>query len=102
MDKDALNKLAYFCDVEKGGTVYSQYILFLDGREVINVYAAKDELDHPIYVGKPFADADTMVQTQGRAFLTADGTRISAVSMQACVYKYMPWLIAAVYVPKVG
>jgi hypothetical protein len=97
---DSLNKLAYFCNEVHNGTSYSKYILFLDGREVLNAFASADEIDHPIYISKPFEDIGTMIKTKGRAQMDPENGHIDGLSMQGCVYKYMGWLLADLYVPK--
>lgn len=100
MDESALNKLAYFCEEEHNGIVYSKYILFLDGRSVMNVFASKDEEGYPIYISKAYEDINTMIPTKGHAYMDNDNGHIDGISMQKCVYGYGANLLAMLYVPQ--
>lgn len=101
MKQDAVNKLAYFCDEEDG---YSRYVLFLDDRAVMYAYASKNDITehYPIYISRPEEGAPR-IKTKGHAFMDENGEdHIDGVSMQQCVYKYMPWLLADIFVPQDG
>lgn len=95
-----MNKLAYFCNEEHNGTTYSKYIFFLEGREVLNAFASADEVDHPIYISKPFEDISTMIKTKGHAQMDPENGHIDGISMQKCIYTYAMFLLADLYVPK--
>lgn len=94
--EDTLNKTAYLGETEDG---YSKYVLYLESREVLYIYASKTDADHRIWISKPFSE-DRIV-TAHQAALTDDMTRISAMSIKRVAYAYMPWMIADLYVPKV-
>ena len=99
MKADSLNKLAYFGNEEDG---YSRYVLFLDDRPVMYAFANKDEVDYPIYISRPEEGAPR-IKTKGRAFMDEEGNdHIDGISMQRCVYTYLPWLLADIFVPKDG
>ena len=101
MQTDALNKLAYFCDEADG---YSRYVLFLDDRPVMYAYAHKGEIveNYPIYISRPEEGAPR-IKTKGHAYMDQEGNdHIDGFSMQKCVYTYLPWLLADIYVPQDG
>lgn len=100
MDTNALNKLAYFCDEKDGEITYSTYILYLNGRPVLSLHASKDEEGYPVYMSKPFTEIATKIKTKGIAYMDPENGHIDGCSMQAIAYKYMPWLLADLYVPQ--
>lgn len=84
------NKLSYQGDMADG---FSVYHMIIDGRPVLEVKASKDEAGIPIYV-RQFGSPLDWTKTACRAFTVEDGSRISAMTMQASLYGNLMFILA--------
>lgn len=102
MDINALNKLAFFGNEEDG---YSRYVMFLDDRAVMWVFASQSELDEkgriPLYISRA-EDGAPRIKTHGHTFMDNVNGHVDGAGIQHFVYPRLGWLLADLFVPKEG